>query len=174
MHHSSQLLALSALALISQTFASPLHPRPAVNCLDVRTGLDPSCWTKLNMTGWVDHWYATTPRSANTAFVDPDAPSPFGDVGFGSGTPTSSSAVATPSAAPGACLSNELWSNCFLRLGLGISGQDCSKIPATPTVCVAPKAGAPPHMAQIFYGVWNIYGEFVIIIEILQNSTKAK
>ena len=160
MHHS-QLFVLSFLALASHISASPLESRTSVNCLDVRTGLDPSCWAKLNMTGWVDHWNATTPRSPATgnsgSTGNPfDESSPLGDIGFDYGTPTSS-AVATPSVTPGACLSGELWSNCFLRLGLGTSGQDCSKI--NPTVCVAPKAGAPPHLAQRFYGIWNIYGE---------------
>lgn len=162
MHHS-QLFVLSFLALASHTSASPLESRKTVNCLDVKTGLDPSCWAKLNMTGWVDHWYATTPRSSVTENSGStgnlfDESSLSNEIGFGLGTPASS-AVAMPSVAPGACYSDELWSNCFLRLGLGTSGQDCSKIPASPTVCVAPKAGAPPHTAQIFYGIWNIYGE---------------
>ena len=161
MHHS-QLFVLSFLALVSHICASPLEYRTTINCLNVTTGLAPSCWTRLNMTGWVDHWNAATPRSPATgnsgSTENPfDESSLSNEIGFGTGTLTSS-AVAMPSVAPGACLSGELWSNCFLRLGLGKAGQDCSKIAATPTVCVAPKAGAPPHTAQIFYGIWNIYG----------------
>ncbi|KAL9066562.1 MAG: hypothetical protein Q9161_007463 [Pseudevernia consocians] len=171
MHYSSQIFGFSALALISRTSASPLDLRTTVSCLDVKSGLDPSCWAKLNMTGWVDNWYATTPRSPVTGNSGStgstfDESSPLGDIGFNYGTPTSS-AVATPSAAPGACLSGELWSTCFLRLSLGTSGQDCSKIPATPTVCVAPKAGAPPHTAQIFYAINEYFASWSSALDTL-------
>lgn len=135
------------------------------------------------MTGWMNNWGATSNIDAPVSIEEPTGgsttypPTQTGPSGgqtsvtvgdFSNGNsfrrkraPAPSAAVAsTPSASVGAaagCNAAEPWSTCFLRLGLGVSGQDCTLINAK--ACAAPKAGAPPHTAQIFYGVWNIYGE---------------
>ena len=157
MHHKVQLLALSSIAFISGSSASPVTATPAVNCNDVTTGLDPSCWAKLNMTSWLSNWEATTPGAQGTASTENPDSEPV---------TTTTSTAATPFASGGdigfrrraaGCESGEAWSTCFLRLGLGHDGEDCTKL--GPNKCTAPQAGIPPHTPQIFYGIWNIYGE---------------
>ena len=159
MYHKAQILAFGGIAFFSSAFASPIDSQvTAVSCNDVTTGLDPSCWAKLNMTGWFHQWGKSTPGAQGGASIETpsdsdlaatatlSSPSGFqtgGDLGFRRRSQ--------------GCEPNEPWSTCFLRLGLGKTGQDCSKLGGQ--TCVAPKAGQPPHTPQIFYGVWSIYGE---------------
>ena len=70
---------------------------------------------------------------------------------------------ASPNATDGAaarCREHELWSTCFLRLGLGVTGRDCSMIDTggENSTCPMPELGGPPRSPQMFYGVWNLYG----------------
>lgn len=148
MHHYAQLLALASIAFITGSSASPLQSHAtAVNCKDVTTGLDPSCWAKLNMTSWLDQW-VTNAGVVPMAHIE----------SLRSRSAQPSSSVSTTTAQ---CQANELWSTCFLRFGLGHTGQDCSTIQlgGPNDTCTAPVAGKPPHTAEIFYGVWNLYGK---------------
>lgn len=162
MYHKAQLLALSGLAFINSSTATPFTPHNiTVNCNNVTTGLDPSCWVKLNMTGWMNHWSINTPGANGDASIEvPSETAENPSEAFGN--PFASGAQLTDTGfnrrAVSGCEEGELWSTCFLRLGLGKPGQDCSHVGHND--CDAPKAGKAPKTAQIFYGVWNIYGKF--------------
>ena len=158
MYHRIQFLALGSIALLSGSSATPAPAPTAVNCNDVTTGLDPSCWAKLNMTGYLRNWGATTLGADGTASIE----NPDSETG-----PTSTSTSVSPFVTGGdigfrrraaGCQAGEPWSTCFLRLGLGHDGEDCTRL--GPNKCPAPQVGAAPHTPQIFYGIWNIYGEF--------------
>ncbi|KAL6716132.1 hypothetical protein ACLMJK_005698 [Lecanora helva] len=164
MHHRlAQLLALAVASHITTSSASPLDVRAtAVKCNDVTTGLDPNCWSQLNMTTWFKNWEANTP-GANSAQgsastedpVDPPAnpaqpqTSPGVAGGFGNGGDIGYRRRAV------GCQKGEKWSTCFLRLGLGKAGEDCTKI--GPQTCVPPQVGKPPQSPEVYYGLWNIY-----------------
>jgi len=71
MHPNTRLLALSAAALLSRSSATPISAPPTVHCEDVTTGLDQICLSKLNMTGWMNNWGATSNIDAPVSIEDP-------------------------------------------------------------------------------------------------------
>lgn len=173
MHHHTQLLALTA-ALLTRTSATPVPaPSSVVNCADVTAGLDPSCWAKLNMTDWIQNWASTSNVDSQVSIETPSddgihepatnvTTGDFTGEGFRKRAPVPSAVVqASPATSTGAaagCKAQELWSTCFLRLGLGVTGGDCTQIASK--TCTAPKVASPPPTAQIYYGMWNIYGKY--------------
>ena len=154
MYSKAQIFALAGSAMISTASAIPLQNRAAVNCHDVTTGLDPSCWATLNMTGWMNDWATySAPKGGFGLAPDTSADSSASSAGtFASGGDTG-----YRKRAPAVCNAGELWSTCFLRLGLGKTGEDCSKL-SNGASCPAPSTRVAPHTPQIFYGIQNIYG----------------
>ena len=195
MHSSPKSLALAgaAAALLSSTvIASPLQPSVtsassshnqtrAVNCTDVSTGLAPSCWFTLNMTGYLNDWVASneyhvaasidsssSSTTTNTSGTTPTSGNPFaaGDeitVGTDPNNWFRKRAVAAP--ASGQCSGGKPFSTCFLQLLPGYrNGTDCSKIntggAAVNGSCPAPKvADFPPQDPESYYAAWNFYCE---------------
>ena len=160
MYKTAHILALSAIAL-SSSMAAPTQTSPTdVNCNDVTTGLDPSCWAKLNMTSWLTEWAENTPGASGSASIETPAGDSGSDTASSPGNFTSGGDDSFRRRSAG-CETDELWSTCFLRLELGGSGEDCSKIDlgGGDVSCLAPKVGTPPQTPQLYYGVWNIYGE---------------
>ena len=128
-----QVVGLTAVNLFSHSFASSLQP-DTVDCETVTTGLSSSCWDQLNVNTWMQNWMVTTsPNATNGAAAQ--------------------------------CKDNELWSTCFLRLGLEVTGRDCFKIGTNGgnSTCPMPRLGYPPHDPHMFYGVWNIYGTYLLL-----------
>ena len=126
MRRSSIVLAL--LAALPSALASPIMPssvhdntmakqpqgKRSVDCRNTETGVDPSCWATLNMTNWVQRWYATH-----------------------------------------TCLTNEGFSNCFLRVN-GFPATDCSVI--NEQSCGSDITNhIDTHTPEIFYVLYNIY-----------------
>ena len=132
---ASQPVGIAALALVALGFAVPIIIQPdTVDCEAVTTGLSPPCWGELDMDAWMRNW---------TVSASPNA--------------TDGAAAA----AAARCREDEVWSTCFLRLGQGVTGRDCSMIDTggENSTCPMPELGVgPPYSPQMFYGVWNLYG----------------
>lgn len=64
MYFSPQLIALVAATIFSSSsLASPLQT-PPVNCKDLKTGIDPKCWTMLKVGDYMESWKAlNVPKS---------------------------------------------------------------------------------------------------------------
>ncbi len=86
-----------------------LDKRYTYDCTDLKAAFDSRCWAELDLTAYltdpVTGWNQTVRRcnTADTAQNDDGAD---------------------------CCKPNEAWTTCFLRLGHGSPGQDCSQINA--------------------------------------------
>lgn len=98
----------SPISTLNYYFSTPtlgeehaLRERQLVNCYDIRSALDSSCWGVLGLSDWLNNpmtgWNHTHPPC---------------DL-------TQDSAEC--------CIADEPWTTCFLRLGHGMGGSDCSQ-----------------------------------------------
>lgn len=141
----SSLLSSIVLAVIaiSSTIASPvslvgsslsstqLNERQLVNCTDLASAFDGSCWKTLDLSDWLNNpttgWNKTTPIC--DAYHDSSH----------------------------CCIAGEPWTTCFLRLAHRTGGSDCSEINVQ-TCSVDMHQDVGPQIApQVHYVMKTIY-----------------
>ncbi len=99
----------SPISTLSHYFRSPtlgeghtLRKRQRVNCYNIRSAFDSSCWGVLDLSDWLNNpttgWNHTHPPCDMTQDSSQ------------------------------CCVAGEPWTTCFLRLGHGTGGSDCSQI----------------------------------------------
>ena len=119
-------------AVAASTSETPIK-RQSVDCNDLAGVLDGSCWATLGLSDYLTQWNQSIP------------------VCQGSERGSDGSAC---------CISGEAWSTCFLRLGHGYSGADCSEINAQKCSYDATlsKTLDQSIQAQVHYVLATIYG----------------
>lgn len=125
-------VALPAFCLISAYPIQDLDSRQGVDCTDPQAVFIAACWNQLNLTS-----YLTAP---GTGWITRTPTCPGGTTGSG---------VAC-------CITGEPWSTCFLRLGRGFSGADCSTINSQACVNVD-NVGNEPSSLVPFVGLAHIH-----------------
>lgn len=78
--------------------ASPLTSQDLANCVSSHATIDPTCWSILELSAYVQDWNTTTPTCQ-----------PNGDTSV-------------------CCSPGEAWTTCFLRMNQPESGTDCTQI----------------------------------------------
>ena len=112
-----------------------LEERYIINCTDPKAAFDVSCWGQLDLSDWLNNpttgWNKTTPVC----------------------NATQDSATC--------CIPGEAWTTCFLRLGHGFGGADCTEINAQ-TCSLDMSQNTPPDTTpQVHYVMKNIYGTYI-------------
>lgn len=95
-----------------------LDARVPVACSNALDDLSSSCWQTLKVGDYLTRWNKTTPTC---------------DAAHGDGK--------------GCCSPDESWANCFLRLGTGIAGYDCTSISRSP-FCPVNVQKVDPNLGQ--------------------------
>lgn len=133
MYSANMRSSLSSLIAVSTLIISVLTPVQAqsVNCTDLRASTDASCWETLNLTAWLTNWNQTTPTCSEDQ-DDADC-----------------------------CDIGEAWNKCFLRLGHGASGSDCTEINAQACSWTQYLNVDRSIAPQVFYIMTNIYGTLI-------------
>ena len=138
MYSSQHLSALACVFAIPLAASLPLlnnHLEPRlVNCSDLATSFDETCWNSLDLSDWLNNpttgWNKTTPVC--TAAQD-DAT---------------------------CCVDGVPWTTCFLRLARGRADEDCSMINAQDCPSNLSDRLGPNITAQAQYVMKNIYGSY--------------
>lgn len=119
-----------------------LDKRNTYNCTDLAADWDSRCWAQLDLTAYltdpVTGWNITT----RTCSVEESAVNNDG---------------------ADCCKVGEAWTTCFLRLGHGAPGQDCSEINAQTCTYQSTLAANLPDAVKpkVQYMMKNIYGELM-------------
>ncbi|KAL8945944.1 MAG: hypothetical protein Q9222_007588, partial [Ikaeria aurantiellina] len=102
-----------------------LEPRQGFNCnsTNPQSSYRGECWAQLDLTNWLKAWHAPNICGA-------------------SGGENSSDGV-------NCCDEGEEWSTCFLRLGKGDSGYDCTAITSNTNDCAYSNALSPDLVPEI-------------------------
>lgn len=139
--HTSSTLYLFLSLIITPPFieSSPLPKsdlsiRQVVNCTDLKSSFDSSCWNTLNLAAYLNDPETGWHRTAAICTGDEDD--------------------------AGCCLPTEPWTTCYIRLAHGFPGTDCSEINAQdcsydPSLAVDPRIA--PYVA---YTMKTIYGTY--------------
>jgi hypothetical protein len=140
---------LSAAFAISLTIASPvssvdsflssrqLNVQPLVNCTDLTSAFDSSCWKTLDLSNYLNN--ATTGWNKTTSICDI--------------THDSSRC----------CIAGEPWTTCFLRLAHGTGGSDCSEINVQTCSLDMHQTVTADMAPQVHYVMKTIYSTYLRI-----------
>ena len=139
--HSSSTLHLFLSLVITLPFieSSPLSNsdlsiRQVVNCTDLKSSFDSSCWNTLNLTAYLNDPETGWNRTAPICTGDEDDAA--------------------------CCLPSEPWTTCYLRLAHGFPGTDCSEINAQDCSYDAHLAVDPRIAPYVAYTMKTIYGTY--------------
>ena len=114
--------------------STDLEERYIINCTDPGAAFDVSCWGQLDLSDWLNN--PTTGWNKTTQVCNE----------------TQDSAKC--------CIPGEAWTTCFLRLGHGFGGVDCTEINAQTCSLDMSQKTPPETTAQVHYVMKNIYGIF--------------
>ena len=137
----AHVISFALLTLITYSHLTSAYPsqapqleRRVVDCnsTNPESFYDASCWATLDLTNWLNSWHG---------------PNVCGEGSADNGV--------------NCCNPNEEWSTCFLRLGKGDSGLNCSRISVNTNDCAYTDSLAPdldPSIApQVRYILRTIF-----------------